>query len=299
WGENDQLGTLNYITPQKIIEAARLVKTGKVINVAIDLRPGTPSWPGRIYKHTMDFIAPSYSPEGGAGGSDDMIIMHQQYSTQWDALPHYFFDGKMYNGYPASRVTVDGTRELSVHSWSARMVSRGVLLDMARLKKVPALERGYIITPTDLEAAAANQNVAIEPGDILLIRTGWIKVMSRWPTPLRANDPFILGEPGLGLQAAKWLKDKMIAAVAMDNMAVEAIPFDPEALLKVTDKGSKAFPLHVEFLVNQGMPIGEIFDFEELAENCASDGVYQFLFVAPPLRIVGGVGSPLSPLAIK
>lgn len=299
WGANDQLGTLNYITPQKIVEAAKLVKSGKVINVAIDLKPDMPGWPGRIFKHYMDFILPMISPEGGAGASDDMIIMHQQYSTQWDGLPHFFFDGKMYNGYAASSVTVAGTSTLSIHNWANNLVARGVLLDIAKLKDLPNLEKGYIITPDDLEAAAKAEKIEIKPGDILLIRTGWINVMRKWPLPLRASDPYELGEPGLGLQAAKWVKDKMIAALAVDNIAVEAMPFDPEGLEKVTDKGFKGFPVHVELLVNQGMPIGEIFDFEELAAACASDGIYEFLFAAPTMRIVGGVGSPLTPIVIR
>ena len=118
--------------------------------------------------------------------------------------------------------------------------------------------------------------------------------------PMRGNEPVEFGEPGIGLQAVHWMKRKEIAAVAFDSMAGEAIPFDPEALEKVTDAGDfRAFPVHVELLVNQGIPLGEIWDFDALAKDCAEDGVYEFLLVAPPLRIVGGIGSPLSPLAIK
>ena len=116
---------------------------------------------------------------------------------------------------------------------------------------------------------------------------------------MRANEPYEFGEPGPGYAATQWLKKKEVACIALDNLAVEPIPFDPEGVEKVMDKDPKIFPIHVELLVNQGMPIGEIFNFEALAADSAKDGQYDFLFSATPLRIVGGVGSPLSPVAIK
>ncbi len=300
WGPKDQLGTLNYITPEVIAAAGKLVKTGKVFNLAQDLKPNTPGWVGRTYRHTFDYILPSIDPKGGVGAADDAIQMHLQYSTQWDGLPHFFFDGKMYNGHDASeKILAAGAQELSIHQWADRIVSRGVLLDIAKLKGVENLEKGYIITPEDIEAVLVAQKVVAKSGDILLFRTGWINKLREHAWPMRGREPYEFGEPGLGLQAAKWLKDKEIAAIAVDNLAVEAIPFDPEGIEKVTDKGFKGFPVHVELLVWQGMPIGEIWDFEALAKDCAADNVYEFMLAAPPLRVVGGIGSVLSPLAIK
>jgi kynurenine formamidase len=299
WGEKDQLGTLNYITPQKISEAAALVKKGKVFNLALDLKAAMPGWPGRSFYHYFAYISTAFSPEGGIGFSDDVITMHLQYSTQWDGFPHSMYDKKLYNGYSTDAITPSGTTQLSVHQWADKIVSRGVLLDIARLKKVDNLAKGYIITPADLEAAAAAQKVTVKPGDIVLIRTGWMKIMKKWPLPLRGPEIYELGEPGLGLQGAKWLKDKQVAAVAFDNIGGEPIPFDPEGLKLVTDHGYKGFPLHVELLVNQGMPLGELWDLDALADDCAADGVYEFLLIAPPLRVVGSVGSVLSPIAIK
>jgi len=299
WGPDDEHGSLNYITPDKVAMAAKLVIKGKVFNLAIDLKPNTPGWTGRTYRHTFDFI---FNPPGdGVGAADDAIAMHQQYSTQWDGFGHFFFNGKTFNGHDvATTLTVGGATKNSIHNWAEKIVARGVLLDVARYKGVDNLERGYIITPADLEATARAQNVTVGSGDILLIRTGWMNVLRKHAWPMRGNEPVEFGEPGIGLQAVHWMKRKEIAAVAFDSMAGEAIPFDPEALEKVTDAGDfRAFPVHVELLVNQGIPLGEIWDFDALATDSAADGVYEFLLVAPPLRIVGGIGSPLSPLAIK
>ncbi len=248
----------------------------------------------------MDYIAPSLDPKGGIGFSDDAITMHQQYSTQWDGFPHAFFSGKMFNGYDVVKnVTASGAALHSIHKWAEKIVTRGVLLDIAKYKGVANQEKGYVITPADLDGAAKAQNVEVKSGDIVLVRTGWMPVLRKMAWPMRGNEPYERGEPGLGLQACKWIKDKQIAAVAADTLGLEAIPFAKEDMEKVNDIGFQGFPVHVELLVNQGVPIGEIWDFEALAKDCAADGVYEFMLVAPPLRIVGGVGSPLSPLAIK
>ena len=299
WGPKDQLGAWNYITPEKTTAAAKLVKKGKIFNLAIDLKPNQPGWTGRWYRHTFDYILPALDPAGGIGFADDAIAMHQQYSTQWDGFPHSFYSGKMYNGYDASKVTALGTAELSIHQWADKIATRGILLDIAKYKGVDNLEKGYVITPEDLDGCAKAQNSEVQSGDILCIRTGWMNVMMKMAWPLRGREPYEIGEPGIGIRACKWIKDKQISAVAADNLGVEAIPFDPEGVKLVSDIGFKGFPVHAELLVHQGVALGEIWNFEELAKDCDADGVYEFMLIAPPLRIVGGVGSPLSPLAIK
>jgi len=299
WGPKDQLGAWNYITPEKTAAAAKLVKKGKIFNLAIDLKPNQPGWTGRWYRHTFDYILPALDPAGGVGFADDAITMHQQYSTQWDGFPHSFYSGKMYNGYDAAAVTATGTAQLSIHHWADRIATRGILLDVAKYKGVDNLEKGYVITPEDLDGCAKAQNIEVQSGDILCIRTGWMNVMMKMSWPMRGTEPYERGEPGIGIRACKWIKDKQISAVAVDNLGVEAIPFDPEGVKLVNDVGFKGFPVHAELLVHQGVSLGEIWNFEELAEDCSADGVYEFMLVAPPLRIVGGVGSPLSPLAIK
>lgn len=299
WGPNDQLGAWNYITPDKTAAAAKLIKKGRIFNLAIDLKPNQPGWTGRWYRHTFDYILPALDPSGGIGFADDAITMHQQYSTQWDGFPHSFYSGKMYNGYDAAAVTATGTAQLSIHHWADRIATRGILLDIARYKGVDNLAKGYVITPEDLDGCAKAQNIEVRPGDILCIRTGWMKVMMKMAWPMRGNEPYERGEPGIGIRVCKWIKDKQIAAVAVDNLGVEAIPFDPEGVKLVSDVGFKGFPVHAELLVHQGVALGEIWNFEKLAEDCKADGIYEFMLIAPPLRIVGGVGSPLSPLAIK
>ncbi len=300
WGSADQLGTLNYITPQVRTDAAQLVRSGKVFNVAIDLKDNMPSYPGRIFRHFFNAIPPNVTAGSrGIGFSDDLIIMHQQYSTQWDGFPHTGYDGKIYNDVPFSVVTVQGAQKNSIHLWADKIVTRGVLLDVAKYKGREYLEKGYVITSEDLQGTATRQGVDIKSGDCLLIRTGWIIRLFEQKWPMRNDEITELGEPGVGYDAAQWLHKKEIACIAVDNIGVEPIPFDPEAIKNVLSGDSRAWPMHVEFLVNMGMPLGEIFDFEALAKDCAEDGHYDFMFVAPPLRIVGGVGSPLSPVVIK
>lgn len=298
WGPDDELGTLNYITAEVRISAAELVRSGKVFNLAIDLKPNMPSFPGRHYQHsfTMNDLDRA---DGGIGFTDDAITMHQQYSTQWDGLPHAGYDGKLYNNVPTSSVLTHGAQKYSIHLWADKIVTRGVLLDVAKHKGMEYLEKGYVITAADLEATARSQGVEVRSGDCLLIRTGWMTQLLAQQWPMRADEILALGEPGVGYDAAQWLHEREVACIAVDNIGVEPIPFDPAALEKVVGQGRPMFPMHIEFLVNMGMPLGEIFDFESLAQSCAEDGQYDFLFVATPLRIVGGVGSPLSPTAIK
>lgn len=301
WGADDQLGTLNYVTQDVRREAAHSVKSGAVFNLAIDLKSGQPGWPGRNYRHGFTYIAHTFSKDGGGiGASDDYAFIDLQVSTQWDGFPHIFYDGTLYNGVPSSVITAMGTQKHSIHLWADHFATRGVLLDVARHKGVDFLEKGYIITADDLEATMTKQGVDVRSGDCLMIRTGWITRLfqHKWPMKDQA-EALEFGEPGLGYSATQWLKAKEVACIALDNLGVEAIPFDPEAQEKVMAKAPKVYPVHVELLVNQGMPIGELFNFESLAEHSANDGQYDFLFSAPPLRVVGGVGSPLSPMALK
>ncbi|MFC1607230.1 cyclase family protein [Candidatus Latescibacterota bacterium] len=300
WGPDDQLGTLNYITPQVRKNAAKLVRSGKVFNVALDIKSNMPTYPGRNYQHNLTIFPSATASEGsGIGVSDDLIIMHQQYSTHWDGFPHFGYDGKFFNDVPVSVVTPQGTHKHSIHLWVDKIVTRGVLLDVAKYKGKEYLEKGYIITSDDLQGTAKTQGVVVKSGDCLLIRTGWIIKLLEQKWPLRGDEMSELGEPGIGYDAAQWLHEKEVACLVMDNTGIEPIPFDPLASEKVLMNRSKSWPMHVEFLVNMGMPLGELFDFEELAVDCSDDGQYEFMFIAPPLRIVGGVGSPLSPVAVK
>src|SRR3989475_2875903 len=184
WGPDDELGTLNYITPERIATACRLATTGKVFALGIPLeRNGPQSGTRQRFNpiHTMfrdGGDAPKTPAEvkdmQGYGGSDDWIVMPLQCVTQWDSLAHIFYEGKMYNGYDATLVTSSGAAKNSIDKTRDKIAGRGVLLDVARYKGVRALEPGYAITVADLEATAAAAHVTVQRGDLLLIRTGTI-----------------------------------------------------------------------------------------------------------------------------
>jgi len=297
WGPDDELGTLNYITPERIAAACRLATTGKVFALGIPLeRHGPQSGTRARFNpiHTMfrdGGDAPKTPAEvkeaEGYGGSDDWIVMPLQCVTQWDSLAHIFYEGKMYNGYDAALVTSSGAAKNSIDKTKSKLVGRGVLLDVARHKGVKALEPGYAITVADLEATAAAARVEVLPGDILLVRTGH---MSRY---LDTNDwrHYDLDpSPGLSVHTTPWLHAKQIAAIGCDNYAVEVRPSEIPGFRN---------PFHVAAIPNMGLTLGEIFFLEELADDCAADGRYAFLLVAPPLPVTRAVGTPINPYALK
>jgi kynurenine formamidase len=297
WGPHDEIGTLNHITPDSIAAACRLVTAGKVFALGIPLqRQGPQSGTRQRFNpiHTM-FRDGGDQPKDAAGvvemqgygGSDDWIVMPLQCVTQWDSLAHVFYEGKMYNGFDATLVTSSGAAKNSIDKTKDKIVGRGVLLDVALHKGVRALASGYAITVDDLEATAAAQKVQVQRGDILLIRTGH---MSRY---LDKGDwrHFDLDEsPGVSVHTAPWMHAREIAAVASDNYAVEVRP---------SELAPFRSPFHICAIPNMGLTLGEIFFLEELAADCAADGRYAFLLVAPPLPVTAGVGTPINPYAMK
>ncbi len=293
WGAEDELGTTNFITAEKLKQAAQTVRQGKVFSLGIPFESTGPQL-GPFRMNPVHMM----SLDGGDDGAfasrargplrvcDDWIIMPLQSATQWDSLAHVYYDGQLYNGVPAATVTSGGAERNGIDKQFRGITSRGVLLDIARYRGVDWLPVGELITPEDLDGAAARQNVTVEPGDVVLFRTGWRTKYVR-----DANrQEFMGGEPGIGVAALEWLFEKQIAAIASDNWAVEVLPGeDPEV----------ALPVHCVAIRDIGLTLGEMFDLDALADDCAADGVYEFQFVAPPLRVTGGVGSPINPLAIK
>lgn len=295
WGPDDELGTLNYITPDVIVKAARLVRRGAVFSLAIpfDSRGPQINQPRRfnpIHKMILtgpDFTTGAVKRPGGAGFADDMVIMPLQCATQWDALSHCFLDGKLYNGYDANLVSSEGAKKNGIEKMARGVVARGVLLDVARVKGVEWLDPGYAITTEDLEAAVRAHGVTVGTGDALLIRTGQ---MAMCRTRGGWGDYAGGDAPGLSFKTAGWINERQIAAVATDTWGMEVRPNE------IPDSYQ---PLHQVLIPNMGLLVGEIFHLEELAADCATDKTYEFLFVAPPLPITGAVGSPVNPLAIK
>lgn len=274
WGAEDERGTLNYITPEKTARAAALVKTGRVYPLAIPLKAKAPIWPGR---HQNWHVATYRNTPGpGPGGAEDILMIQTHGSTHIDALCHIFVDGQMYNGFDAAKsIDARGAARNAITNIGG-IVTRGVLLDVAGYHGVDHLPADHIVTPDEIEAVASKQGVAIESGDALLFRTGFIKVWERDP------DEFNAKQPGPSLDAAIWAGEREIAAMAADNSAVEAYP-QPDGLV-----------VHYEYLRNQGGYLLELLDLEALA----ADKVYEFMFCVAPLNITRGLGSPVTPLAV-
>ncbi|MBI4308657.1 MAG: cyclase family protein [Chloroflexi bacterium] len=296
WGPDDERGTLNYVTPKKVQEATRLVRKGKIIRLGLNYdSDGPQEGHARRFNpiHTMfldggDSLLNESLLPGGMGFADDMVVMPLQCSTQWDALGHVFYDGKMYNDHSAGEVTSAGAKKNSIDRVCEGVISRGVLLDFPRYKGLQMLEPGYAIMPQDLDGCAAAEKVSIEGGDVLLVRTGWIQklLVNKDKAAYRGAGRV----PGLSYQCLEWVHQAQIAAVASDTRALEAVP---SGLPDVTN------PFHMVAIRDMGLLLGEIFNFEALAADCAQDGAYEFLFVGAPLPFTGAVGSPLNPLAVK
>jgi kynurenine formamidase len=220
------------------------------------------------------------------GYADDTVVMHLQSATHWDSLCHIFHRGRMYNGYRASESTASGSARNGLQHLTGRLVARGVLLDIPASKGVSSLADGYAITVDDLGAAAEHGRVNVEPGDIILLRTGQLARCraSGWGT-------FAGGDaPGLSFLTIPWIHEHRVAAVASDTWGVEVRPNEIEGAFQ---------PFHIPALVYMGLAIGEMFDFEALAEACAEDGIHEMLVSASPLPFVGTAGGPPGPVAIR
>jgi kynurenine formamidase len=296
WGPDDERGTLNFITPERILEACALPRAGRVISCALpfdDKGPQT-GFAGRhnplhhmlqdggdVLAGAQDFIP------GGFRYADDTITMPLQCGTQWDALAHVFYDERMYNDRDIRLVTSRGALANSIDRIKDGVVGRGVLLDLPRHRRVPWLENGTPVLPAELDACAEGSGVHVEPGDIVLVRTGMLRrCLEQKSWAGYCGGP----APGLSVHCARWIYEREVAAVATDTWGVEVQPNETPDCYQ---------PLHMIALRNTGLLLGEIFCLEDLAAACAEDGRYAFLFAAPPLPITGAVGSPVNPLAIK
>jgi len=289
WGELDQRGTANLLTPERVAAAATLARTGKRIALGLALGKHEPN-PGSRPATQHLFLGTTGDKmfgDGGAHGvqsSDDIVVLPLQVSTQLDAHSHFGYEDMLYNGFWAGVVTAtSGARRLGIHHQATGIVGRGVLLDAARVFGLDPFDAS--ISAEMLERTAEAHGVEVGPGDILLVRTGFLGTWLEHPE-LRVRRRSC----GLAFDTIPWLAERDVAMVAADNRAVEAIPGPPDQPL---------LPWHIAALRDLGLLVGELFDLDELAADCAADGVYEFFFVASPLPLVNGVGSPLNPLAIK
>ena len=300
WGPADEIGTLNYTLAEDIVAAARLVKKGKVISLALNFDQNGPQgakskYPamGRINPvHTMLRTGTdAYSgvlDHRGIRAADDMVVMPLQCGTQWDGLGHIFYENYMWNGYDCREVTSNGAQKCGIEKTKNKMVGRGVLLDVARHKGVVSLDDGYGITCADLDRTAEAQGVKVKRGDFVVVRTGQMEAK------LEAGswDGYPGGDaPGFSFETLEWIKRTELAALASDTWGWEVRQNESEQGINQ--------PWHWITIPIMGMTMGEIFYVKDLAEDCAADKVYEFLFVAPAIPITGAVGSPTNPLAIK
>lgn len=292
WGDDDQMGTINLLTPERVAAGAKLVRKGSVFALNWDLeKPSTPLFFRQTLRHTI-------TNPGGNGHDDIYENWNTQSSTQWDGLRHVGHPQHgFYNGVRPEQINYTPGSPNGIEHWARRGIAgRGVLVDFARWAKANGVDANpatsFAISPAQFQEAARAQGVTFQPGDILLFRTGW----TEWYNELSDRKRFELGHSlafkCIGFEHSedtlRFLWDNHFAAVASDNTSIEAWPPDP-------DFGF----LHHTLLPLFGLPLGEMFNLDPLAADCAADGVYEFFFTSAPLNKQGGVASPPNALAIK
>ncbi|MFF4117944.1 cyclase family protein [Streptomyces sp. NPDC001714] len=298
WGQDDVLGTLNFLDEGKRREGAALIRRGVSFSLAqrFDTNGPQKGWRRRTNPvHTMlssgldaEFGPPEFPH--GIGGADDVVFMPLQASTQWDGLGHVFDHGMAYNGRRASAVvTSEGDQLTGIETVADRIAGRGVLLDIGRAIGTDGeLPDGFAITAEHLEATitAQGESSRVGRGDLLLVRTGQLARTRRDGWGDYAGGP----APGLSFTTADWLHTREIAGIATDTWGFEVRP----------NEFDRAFqPLHQVAIPHMGLFIGEIWDLDALAADCAADGIYDFFLTAAPIPVTGAVGAPVNPIAIK
>jgi kynurenine formamidase len=289
WGAKDELGTLNTITPEKILSAIELVKHGRVYVLAQPIFNNMPERGGvhghlyyalcqRSSDHKTPFRKQTKNKFGSAIGR---IEATDHLGTHMDALNHIAFDGKYYNGINASEIeTPFGTTKLGIDR-TPPLITRGVMIDVAAFKRLDVLPRGYAITIDDTESFLSENGIKIMSGDVVLFHTGVSKL---WESQTVFSQ-FFESSPGVGYELAKWLAERDVAAVGADAPATEVLPPEIEGTY---------LPVHQYLITKSGIRIIDRMKLHELSK----DGVYEFLFICSPLPIRGATASPVSPLAV-
>ena len=308
FGRDDQLGTVNFITDDARRAAAGLIRRGRTVNLDYTLNQFDPFPSGTRppNQHHLFSNNPFHF-------DDWLDSFYLQGTTQIDALRHIGYPGAgWYGGHQRDEIQPDND-VLSIQKWAETgIVGRGVLLDVERYLRDAGRPIDQTtpreITVDDLEATAAAHGVRFEDGDILLVRTGWAEYC-RTQMDEEARRAFKSGMRVPGLASTReivaWIWDHRFSVVAMDNLGIEAFPYtaDNDITQAGQPKPEKGVDhnggLHRPLLPLLGLCMGEMFKLDELAEDCAADGVYEFFFSAKPLNLLGGVGSPANALAIK
>jgi kynurenine formamidase len=284
WGSDDERGTLNLITPEAVLAATKVCKTGKVYSLALPIqREGVPIFDYRGAPQRLTLTSASdadmykmYGAVPGVGANEDILVLASHSITHMDALSHVFADDHMYNGFPSGDFTTNaGAAHLDI-SKTGSFAGRGVMLDLPKHQGVDWLEPGQVIDSAQLEACRAAQGVELRSGDILVVRTGWLDFY--------ATGQADFAQPGLGKDAVTFVDDHQVAVVGADNAAIESIPFDDNEFLAV----------HIELLVKRGVTLLEHLYLADLA----ADGCTEFFLSVGGLKVTGAAGSPINPIAI-
>ena len=292
-GSSDEVGSINLLTADSVRDAASLIRSGRVIPLNLDLELIDPPLSGRrSFKHTVAVIL--------EGSEDWYDSFYPQASSQWDALCHCGHPRLgFYNGHQGSEITGREGSPLGIDHWAKRgIVGRFVLADVGRYRAAQGRSIDHstndVISLEDLEGALASQGVSLGANDILMMRTGWIDWYAQTDQHTRDELAAHLDYATPGLECservAEWLWDHQVAALVADNVGVEVVP--------VQQTDVETF-LHFRLIPLLGMAIGELFDLDPLAADCAADGVYEGFFTAAPMNKVGGSGSMANALAIK
>ena len=298
WGPDDEVGSLNYLGAGEVLRGITAVRSGEVFTLQVPIGlPGTPDpvWPERTPAVRTQVMDEGYfargdqdEPSDGHHWADDKIEMFLQGSTQYDALAHYWYDGRVWNVYPAESTT-GGLSRASVLPIAERgVVGRAVLIDLARGRGKEVLDKGEAITIEDLLSIGASQGTEIQKRDILVLRTGWIGSYYR-----RDAEEFYAdyNEPGLvySPELVEWFQEMEIPNLVTDTIANERSFYD----------GGLQLPLHCALMRNLGVAMTEICNLDPLAEACQQDGRWEFLYVAAPLKVAMASGAPVNPVAIR
>jgi len=278
WGDDDQLGALNLITPAVTAAAAATVRRGRSVSCARALDTVAAADNPSPVAHHMTGTATE-----GMGADYFAVSPHGFATSHIDALCHIFHDGRLYNGYPAEAVTAHGATKLGIHRLHDGVVTRGVLLDVAAGRGVDALEPGEPIFPDDLEAAEQRAGLAVRSGDALLLRTG------RWRWRL-AHGPWDAASLVAGLDASclPWLRARDVAVLGSDAVA-DVLPSRVEGV---------GMPIHTVAIVAMGVHLMDNLDLDALADACAEEARWEFLLTVAPLVLRRGTASPVNPLAL-
>jgi kynurenine formamidase len=292
WGADDQQGTLNLVDEDAVRRGIAAARQGRVFSLAIPFDGTGPQWDNVNMPHRTNAALRTHTVNMSFTGdardfttSDDSFDMGSQAATHWDALSHVGYEGILYNNVPDSVVSAEsGAAKLGIEHFGP-VVTRGVLLDVARLHGVDHFDVNYAVTGDDLEQCASKAGVRVTAGDALLLRTGQMHF-------LRTGDKkrYSAVSPGLSTQSIEWLHDNDVAAVATDTMTFEVYP--PE--------NPRVFmPVHMIQLRDMGLAQGQNWHLDDLAADCAGDGQYDVLLCATPLPLTHAVGAPVVPTAVK